>query len=86
MRDAEVGRNECQTESNPNQIRFTRRGGLIVSNQIQGGAAGRTEQGRHADRTELGKLQAHVNDEGSGKIKIRAKIFNLMVVCLHIKL
>ena len=69
-----------------NQIRIKSdlrgaRGGLIVSNQIQGGAAGRTEQGRHAGRTELGKLQAYVNDEGSGKIKIRAKIFNLMVVC-----
>ena len=65
--------NVSQTESNPNQIRFTRRGGLIVSNQIQGGAAGRTEQGRHADGTKLGKLQAHVNGEGAGKSRNRSK-------------
>ena len=53
-----------------NQIRIKSylRGAAVslfqIKYQIQGGAAGRTEQGRLANRTELGKLQAYVNDGG----------------------
>ena len=57
---------ECQ-----NRVRLTQRS--HYQNQIKGGAAGRTEQGRHADGTKLGKLQAHVNGEGAGKSRNRSK-------------